>query len=91
MERAKINLKKKNYVDKNINERKRVDETFGFEGCLVVNVVFSPVDIEEQSNNRSSNKLNYCLIGSVILTKNEKSRNSNSFKIQIISEKNIRF
>jgi hypothetical protein len=31
-ERAKVYINKKSYVDQRVNEQKRVDETFGFDG-----------------------------------------------------------
>lgn len=73
LERAKININKKNYVDKRIDDKKRVDETFGHEGCVVVNVLFSTLETEARFTKKAKHKVKCGVVGSVVLQKFEKT------------------
>ena len=56
-----------------IDELKRVDETFGFDGCVMVNALFSPLDTELKHYRKPQNKVKCSAVGSVILEKVDKN------------------
>jgi len=69
-EKAKIHLTKKNYIELPINPENRVDETFGYDGCIVVEAKFSSLSNEISLRSKKPNKKVDCAIaGYVILEK----------------------
>jgi len=75
-ERTKIDINKKNYVEVNIDPEKKVDDTFGHDGCIVVDAVFNTLSHEVKSQNKIILKLDEpevpiqesrCIVGCVIL------------------------
>lgn len=45
-ERAKIKINKRNYVAREIHLNKKVEDTFGYDGCVIVTAVFSSLSHE---------------------------------------------
>lgn len=92
-ERAKISVNKKNYVDQRVNEHKRVDETFGFDGWVMVNALFSPLETELKYYKKSQNKAKWSVVGSVILEKVDRDDMMNKSKLNKIQDDllNVKF
>jgi hypothetical protein len=69
-ERGKVDINRKNRVETRIDETKTVDESFDFNGCIVVNVLFSTLSQELRFGKKSKNKTELKITGSVVMKKN---------------------
>lgn len=76
-ERAKINITKKNYIELHVDPKKKVDNTFGHDGCLVTTAIFNTVANEAKIHRRKGPQGNNGLVGSVVL---DKMDNNQSFQ-----------
>lgn len=77
-ERAKIKINKKNYVAREINLNKKVEETFGYEGWVVVTAVFSSLSHEFRFGKKTENKTECAIVGNVVLEKLDKDVSTNA-------------
>jgi len=69
-ELAKVHLTKKNYIEVPINPENKVEDTFGYDGCIVVEVKFSSLSNEISLwDTPRQNKVDHAIAGCIILEK----------------------